>query len=236
VLKKYFIIYLLIMLNLARADFKDEFYTKFPALSDVKIVKSFENFYLIKDSNSENVFISDDFKILISGSVIDLETGQNLSVQNKLIIPSKFNISDLKIEDAIRLGVGFRKIYVFSDPKCPFCKQLELDFKKLENVSIYIFPLPFEAIHPGSLKISTSIWCSTNRSKAWSDYVEREIDPKINKCSTPIDDIKNLANRYKINATPTIIFEDGTIIPGAMTAEQINLKLKNIDDKQDLYQ
>ena len=63
----------------------------------------------------------------------------------------------LPLSDAVKTvhGAGQRRLAVFSDPNCPYCKQLEAELASLDNITIYTFLLPFL----GETK-PIAIWCA----------------------------------------------------------------------------
>ena len=233
-----FLLVILVFSKIVVAGFKEDFEAKYPEVKDVEISKSFENFYSIKNQDLSEVFISTDFKYLIRGTVLNLETGHNVNVNSesnsKSYIKtngnsnSKIMISDLNLDDAIKIGSGINRLYIFSDPQCPYCKNLENTFKKIKDVTIYIFPLPLISIHPLSEEIAISIWCSENREKSWTQYVEQSMEPLPKSCSNPIQRVASLASKFSRNATPTIVFSDGSKVIGAVEADFINQKFKEI--------
>jgi thiol:disulfide interchange protein DsbC len=79
----------------------------------------------------------------------------------------------LPLEHAIKTvrGDGSRKLVVFSDPDCPYCKGLEGELAKIDNVSIFTFLYPLEGLHPDAKGKAERVWCSSNRAKAWSELM-----------------------------------------------------------------
>jgi thiol:disulfide interchange protein DsbC len=212
----------------ARADFGDEFREKFPDVKGAQITKSFGNFYAVKSPDSSLVFISDDFKILISGTVLDLLTSKQLSLAGKSVDKTTINLQDLRPELAIQLGHGNRHLYVFSDPQCPYCQKLEKNFDKLDDVTIHVLPLPIEELHPSAKMITTQIWCSGEPPVSWSNYLLYGMVPQVlsgTDCRAPIDSVAAVAMKYGIHATPTLVFEDGSVVAGAMDPLKINATL-----------
>jgi thiol:disulfide interchange protein DsbC len=118
-------------------------------------------------------------------------------------------------------GNGKRRLAVFTDPNCPYCKNLEKEMVNLTDATVYIFVLP---MLPGSEEKAKAIWCSLDRLSAWEDIMLRAVEPQPKKaCDTAaLDKISTLAKRLKINVTPTMIFEDGVIQPSALTLDQID--------------
>jgi thiol:disulfide interchange protein DsbC len=169
--------------------------------------------------------------LMIHGDVTDLVAKQSLTAKIIEANRPKIDISKLPIKDAIKLGSGTRRLYVFSDPDCPYCKQLERDLNQLQNTQIFIFPMPLISLHQNSRVVSESIWCQSNHEKAWRDYMDSGLTPKNSTCDNPISRNLALAERLQIQGTPAIIFEDGTLVPGAIPLAQINDKLKGMAKK-----
>jgi thiol:disulfide interchange protein DsbC len=48
-------------------------------------------------------------------------------------------------------------------------------------------------------------------------------------CGDPVAQTQALGESLKINATPTLVFADGTIIPGALPAAQIEKQFSEAD-------
>ena len=92
---------------------------------------------------------------------------------------------------------------------CPFCKKLEAEFERLNNVTIYVYPYPLESKFPGSTNLAKSIWCSADRAKAWEDWMVRALRPSgPTNCSVPFEQIDAAATKLSIDSTPTIVFAD----------------------------
>lgn len=162
-------------------------------------------------------------RYFLFGHVFDMQTRQDLT-QQRIDELNKVNFSELPLKDAIKevRGNGQRKLVVFSDPDCPFCKKLERELPQLDNVTIYTFPLPLEGLHPDAPRKAKSIWCSDKRQAAWHDYLVSDKQPTANTdCANPIDRNIQLGQKLGINGTPTLVAEDGRVMPGAASAAQI---------------
>lgn len=214
----------------ARADFQDRLIAKYPSAVGAKIEKSFTGFWSVS-KNGEVFFFNDDLTIMINGDVIDLKNQESLTAKLKEASQQKIDVSLLPIKDAIKLGSGSRRIYVFSDPDCPYCKRLEGELNQLQDTEIYIFPMPLISLHPNSGVVSESIWCQSNRENAWRGYMDNGLIPATTTCDNPISRNLALAESIRIQGTPAIIFADGTLIPGAVPVNAINDKLKALSSK-----
>ena len=168
------------------------------------------------------VYVDERMNYLISGSIFDLRTMKNLTeAREKQLyaidfeaLPFDFAIKNVK-------GNGKRRLAVFTDPNCPYCKMLELELADLTDVTIYIFVFP---ILPGSEEKAKVIWCSSDRLKTWEDHMLWSIEPQSDKaCDTSaLSRITLHAKKLGISVTPTLIFEDGVIKPGTMKLDLIN--------------
>ena len=117
-------------------------------------------------------------------------------------------------------GNGRRKIAVFSDPNCPYCRQFETELELLDDISVHIFLYP--VIKPQSVTQTNSVWCSKDRVKAWNDLILREIQPTAKPdCYTPIDRILALGRELGTNTTPTWFLQDGVRHKGVMPIAEV---------------
>jgi len=215
---------------LAHADFQQRLEEKFPKAKGSKVAKAFPGFWSVI-KNGEVLFVNDDITIMINGDVVDLASKQSITAKLKADNPQKVDIGALPVKDAIKLGAGTRRIYVFSDPDCPYCRKLEVDLNQLQDTEILVFQLPLVQLHPKAQKISESIWCQINQEKAWRQYLDSGVLPKTSTCDNPIIRNLALANKLHIMGTPAIVFGDGSIVSGAIPVGQINDKLKALAAK-----
>jgi thiol:disulfide interchange protein DsbC len=199
------------------------FAAKFPKLQVQSITKMpYLGLYEIV-VNGEVLYADEDFQYLIDGNIISTQNMTNLTEQRKRKL-SAIDFDELPLDLAFKRvkGKGERKIAVFSDPDCPYCKRVENDLAKLDNVTIYMFLYPIDSLHPRATEVSKQIWCSPDRIKAWDDYMLRKVAPKADSsCPNPVDKIVEYGRKKGINATPTLIMPSGERVPGAISAAQI---------------
>lgn len=168
-------------------------------------------------------YTNSDGRFFIFGHIFDMKTQQDLTAQ-RLDELNVVNLAELPLKDAIRTvrGDGSRILAVFSDPDCPYCKKLEQELLKLDNVTIYTFLFPLDGLHPDASKKAKSIWCSPDKSAAWRDYMLHDKPPVTGKsCDSPIDRNVRLGQKLNFNGTPTLVASDGRVLPGAAPIEQI---------------
>jgi len=200
---------------------------KYPGAVGSKIAPAFPGFWSVI-KNGEVLYFNDELSIMISGDVVDLKANQSISAKLRSENEPKIDTAQLNLKDAIKLGSGSRVLYVFSDPDCPYCRQLEPVLRQLQDATVYIFPMPLVQLHPNAKIVAESIWCQINREHAWKSYMDMGIAPKASKCANPIDRNLALAQSLNIQGTPAIIFADGSIIPGAVPLERLNAKLNTV--------
>jgi thiol:disulfide interchange protein DsbC len=222
---------LALLAGAARADeasIRAEFLKKYPQANVESITKTpYLGLYeMLVDG--EVIYTDADFNYLIVGSLIETKTKTNLTdarqreIEDKKLKSLAFPFEQLPFDLAIKKvkGDGSRKVAVFSDPDCPFCRRLEKDLEKVSNATIYIFLFPIEQLHPKAPEMSRAIWCAPDRVKAWDEYMLKNVVPKSPKCDSPVDKIVAYGQSKKINGTPTIFFSDGKRVPGAIPAER----------------
>lgn len=171
----------------------------------------------------ENIAYTDESgRYFIFGHLFDMQQQLDLTAQRKLD-NRKAEFPAQYLAQAIRTvrGDGSRSLAVFSDPDCPYCRQLEAELARLDNVTIHTFLYPLETLHPEARTRSVSVWCAPDRSRAWSELMLAGRKPRLAACDNPIDDNLVLGSRLGVVGTPTLIAADGRILPGSASAEKI---------------
>ena len=163
--------------------------------------------------------------LIVGGSLIDTKTRENVTeARQRQLTAIKFDALPLDQAFKIVRGNGSRKMAMFSDPNCGYCKRFERDLVTVNDVTVYMFMYPI--LSPESAEKSKSVWCSADRGKAWLDLMLKDTAPvAAPACETPIDKILAFGREKRIQGTPTIFFEDGERIPGAMSKEQLEKRL-----------
>ncbi|MEX3937361.1 DsbC family protein [Paraburkholderia phymatum] len=163
---------------------------------------------------------------LLLGEMVDAKSRKNLT-EARLAEINRIDFASLPFGDAVKVvkGNGSRKIAVFSDPNCPYCKQLESTLKSMDNITVYTFLYP--VLSPDSTVKSKSIWCSADRAKAWEAWMQDRRAPTApGTCDTAaIDKNLKLGQSMNVSGTPTIFLADGRRLPGAVPAEELDKAL-----------
>ncbi|MBN3725545.1 DsbC family protein [Burkholderia sp. Ac-20379] len=166
---------------------------------------------------------------VLLGEMVDTKTRRNLT-EARMSEINKVDFASLPLNNAVKYvkGNGARKIAVFSDPNCPYCKRFESTLRSMNNITVYTFLYP--VLTPDSTVKSKAIWCASDRAKAWESWMVDHVAPTgAGNCDTSALD-KNLAlgRGLNVTGTPTIILADGTRLPGAVSADDLNSALANV--------
>jgi len=197
---------------------KKELAAKFPELPVHSVKKaSVKGLYEVV-AGQQIFYVDEKVDHVIIGNVIDTKTQRNLTAERREAL-MRVKFEALPLEDAIKIvkGAGERKLAVFEDPDCPYCRKLEADLAKMDNLTIYVFLLPLDQLHPEASLKSRKVWCAPDRAKAWLDVMTTGALPD-NKgdCPNPVARTGQLAQKLNIQGTPAIVFESGRLVPGAI--------------------
>ena len=177
--------------------------------------------YELRLSTNEIYYSDAEGNFLIQGNLIDTKSKRNLTEEREAKL-SAIDFNALPLKDAITIvhGNGKRKLAVFEDPNCGYCKRFERDLAKVDNVTIYLFLFP--VLGPSSVEKSRNVWCAKDPATAWKDMMARDQAPANAQCNTAaIERNLEFGRKYKITGTPTLVAQDGTRVPGAINTAQI---------------
>ena len=231
-LKKQWVLLLGLLTGLAHADeasLRKAIENAYPKMTVESIVKTpYSGLYEVY-MNGQIVYTDDKFSFLIAeGHLVDSKTKRDITT-DRLADLSKIDFDRLPFDQAIKVvkGNGSRKIAVFSDVDCPFCKRLEQnELSNITDVTIYTFLMPLDQLHPDAANKSKAIWCAADRTKAWQDWIlNNQLPKKSANCDTPLDKVAALAKKLGVTSTPTIFFADGKRMLGAYPAAEIEKAL-----------
>ena len=167
------------------------------------------------------VYVDTVASVILTGQAIDAKTERNLTEERQRNLGA-IKWASLPFDDAITIvrGNGRRKIAVFSDPNCPYCKRFEKDLATLDDSTVHIFLFP--VIRPESVPQTKAVWCSPDRAKAWRDLMLRGIQPTAAPdCKTPVEKLVELGRSLGANATPTWFDETGERYGGALALDDV---------------
>ena len=177
--------------------------------------------YEIRVDGTEIYYTDAEGNFLIQGQLIDTRSRRNLT-EERIDKLTAIDFQSLPLKDAFTIvrGNGKRKLAVFEDPNCGYCKRFERDLQKVDNITVYLFLYPI--LGQDSVDKSRNIWCAKDRAKAWQDAMLREQPAASANCDiSALQRNVELGRKYKINGTPTLITTDGNRVPGAISTAQI---------------
>ncbi|MEC8567793.1 MAG: DsbC family protein [Pseudomonadota bacterium] len=177
-----------------------------------------DNQIIYLDENAEHMFI---------GSMVRLKDQKNLT-KDLVLKQNSIDWKQLPLKDAIKTvkGNGKRQLAIFSDPNCPYCKKLEAELDKLNDVTIYTFIYPLKT---QSIAVSKQVWCEANPAYAWKNLLQKNVQPKTKTCANPIDRNLELGRKLGVQGTPTLIFGNGLKMVGGRSAEEIQMIWKELE-------
>jgi thiol:disulfide interchange protein DsbC len=164
---------------------------------------------------------------VIQGTVFDTKAKINLT-ERRIEKLNAIDFDQLPLKDAMvmKQGSGARKLAVFADPNCGYCKRFERDLLSVKDVTIYTFLYP--VLGPDSNDKARSIWCSKDAMKTWRAWMIDGVAPPkpMGACDTAsVERNSAFGRKYRINGTPAILFEDGKRVPGAMPLAEVEKRL-----------
>jgi len=176
--------------------------------------------------NGDIAYVDEKANYLFMGNVIDLKTHQDMT-KAKQDEMNKVVFADLPFNLAIKQvkGNGKRVIAIFEDPNCGYCKRFRKTLQGINDLTVYTFM--FDILAEDSAVKSRNVWCTQDRVKAWDDWMLEGKEPAAApaNCTSPHNQILALGKKLKITGTPTIFFIDGSRVPGAIDAEDLEAKL-----------
>jgi len=199
---------------------KERFTQRFPNLPVLVVRRTPYGLFEIQTGGG---FIYTDDKVtwVMEGPLIDAMTRRDVTRERQEQL-SAISFDQLPLELAIKHvnGDGSRKIAIFEDPNCGYCKQLRKTLASIDNLTIYTFVYPI--LSADSKEKARNVWCAQDRSVAWDDWMLRGTAPVTAQCETPVDQVLALGHQLMVRGTPTLFFANGARVSGALSLEQLN--------------
>ena len=164
---------------------------------------------------------------VIQGSIIETKTRSDLT-QARIDKITAIDVAALPLKDAIvwKQGSGARKLVVFADPNCGYCKKFETEMQQVKDVTVYTFLIPI--LGGDSPEKSRNIWCAKDNGTAWRDWmIKGTAAPRtMGNCdASALQRNLAMAKKYRVTGTPALVFEDGKRIPGALPLVEVEKQL-----------
>lgn len=164
--------------------------------------------------------------LIMGGQILETKTRRNLT-EERMKKLTAIDFASLPLKDAIvwKTGTGKRRIAVFADPNCGYCKRFEQELSKTKDLTVYTFLMPI--LSADSTDKSNAIWCAKDATAAWRSWMVDGVQPPAaaKSCDTPTERNLALGRKHRVNGTPAIVFEDGQRVPGMLNAAQLEQQL-----------
>jgi len=171
------------------------------------------------------VYTNEGVNFVMDGNLIDAQTRRDITEDRREAL-SRVDFKALPLDLAITQvrGKGTRKMAIFEDPNCGYCKQLRRSMVGIDDLTVYTFLLPI--LSEDSTRKVRNTWCAADRSATWDAWMLSGKVPPDMTCEVPLDQFRQLAQRLGIQGTPAIFFEDGSRVPGAISKDELEKRLK----------
>lgn len=213
--------------NAGEADIKKNIEARFPGAKVDSVAKSpIKGIYEVLVDGSQIIYADEKGDYVLTGDMLETASRRNLT-KEKIDKMSEVKFDTLPLDQAVKVvkGEGKRRMAVFSDPDCPYCRKLEQELAKLDNVTIYnfIYPLP---MHADAGRKGRLVWCSADPAQAWLDLMLKGKLPEgKDDCANPIEANLALGQKLNVQGTPAIILSNGKRLPGMVPADKLNAML-----------
>lgn len=192
-----------------------------------------------KNGGAGIVFIDYGKKHLVQGMLIDLKTKEPVAAHDQdLPKPKQFTGVDPKLipaQHGVVMGnpKAANRLYVFTDPDCPYCRQLHPILQQLEkqmpDLAITVMLYPLRQLHPQAYDKSRVVVASKKRDLLDKAFEGKDLPkPRGDEGKAAIDAIIKFAEAQGINGTPLILLPNGKPYQGPRNAEAIK---KAVEEK-----
>ena len=180
------------------------------------------------DFGDSFLYITGDGEYAVKGDIIHMLTNSNLTDIKRAESRLK-TMLDLTDKNTITYPAINKKttMTVFTDIDCSYCRKLHSQMAGYNRLGIevrYAF-YPRAGIGSNSYKKAVSVWCAENQRSAL-DAIKSGKQIEQLDCDNPVVTHVEVANKLGINSTPTLFFEDGTVLPGYVPPSRLAAILK----------
>jgi thiol:disulfide interchange protein DsbC len=179
---------------------------------------------------SQMVYISNDGKYVLQGTLYDTQTKRDLT-GTRLAVEHKDKVNAVPLSKRIVFAPDKPKykITVFTDIDCGYCRKLHSQIAEYNKRGIevdYLF-FPRSGLNSPSYDKAVSVWCAADRNAAFT-AAKAGKTPTPLKCDNPVAEEFKLGTQVGVDGTPTIFAPDGTKIGGYLPPNEMQAKLENL--------
>lgn len=196
-------------------------------------VKGIKEILVDGGRGSEILYISEDGKYIVNGSLFDIENRVDLTDQKKSVLRKEL-LSDMGDSQRINFYPEDMKYHVtvFTDIDCGYCRKLHAEMQQYNDLGIgisYLF-FPRAGLKSGSYDKAVNVWCAADQQQAMTLAKAGEaVEPKT--CDNPITAHYNAGVSAGVSGTPALVLDSGTIMPGYLPPAQLKQRLDALSMK-----
>ncbi len=171
------------------------------------------------------LYISADGRYMLEGDLYDLKSRTNLTESIRQTGRAKV-VRDMDEKDMILFSPAAEKvkytITVFTDIDCGYCRKMhkEMDEYNKLGIAIRYMAFPRSGVDTPSYFKAVSVWCADDQQEAMTQSKAGVTLPRA-KCDNPVKKHMEAANLVGVTGTPTLVLENGRVIPGYVEAKRL---------------
>ena len=202
--------------------------------AQIKITKAYDigSLYILNinvQGNADEIYLTKDKKLILSGDVIDASNGM------KITAPA--DLTGVKGKEAFTYGKGSEEYFLFTDPECPYCKKFESYLPQIENkVKIRVFYFPLES-HENAKDLSLYVLSQKTSSQkveamfSGADNLDKAKNAKytqaeLAKLEKTLEEQIQIGMKLNVQGTPTIFDKDGKGVVWVNLLEKFGIEVK----------
>jgi len=181
------------------------------------------------------LYMSSDGRYVIQGDLIDLKNRTNVTESARSVQRAKL-VQNIKDDTAIIFAPDSAEkvkhtITVFTDIDCGYCRKLhgEMDQYLAEGIKIRYLAFPRSGVDTKSYYKAVTVWCSGDQRAALTE-AKAGVKQAKKTCDNPVKEHMKLAEQFGVSGTPTIVFNNGDVVPGYVPAARLSRMLENVKE------
>lgn len=200
------------------------------AVPDAIVPAPMPGFYEVL-MGAQVLYVSNDGKFMIEGDVFDLATRQNLTDTRRAVGRLKaVNAIDEASMIVFTPKTVKHTITVFTDIDCGYCRKLHREMNDYleRGIRVRYLAYPRSGVNTPSYFKAVGVWCADDRKAALTAAkAGGKVEEK--KCKNPVDQHLAAGEVVGVNGTPTLVLENGMVVPGYVNAPQL---VQMIEEKE----
>jgi len=174
-------------------------------------------------------YFSEDGRYMVQGEMIDLTERESVTEPRRKEIRLN-QLATVKDKDLlIYPAKGPRKhvVSVFTDIDCPYCRKLHEHMEEMnaKGIEVRYLLMPRTGIGSPSYVKAVNVWCAAKPNEAMTAAKRGQAVPEKD-CPNPVKQHMALAQEMGVNATPTIVTSNGSLMPGYLPPDELLARLQ----------